>query len=273
VGCAKRYAKGDALASFQWAREAVTNNPFTGWESLLRRLWFFPLSWMIGVGPPVAYLIIKYIFKSYKKDQRGKFIINWSIPFWILFLIIIYNCFEGSLLMQHRFSGTLVIFSLPFISFYFNEITARKIRLAIIFGMLTFGLAFVYNTDGVKPVPRLRDQSIQAVSNTINKNLEKESCLILDFVGWDYTYFIALQSQLNPKDIVILPDNYFSGADIEKAVNDHANGIVLIKKDSPFQKETIYQENKLSFTFYSDILAAKKILDNEKFIVLYWNKL
>lgn len=262
----------DILNSFQWAKKAIASNEIIELQSYLRRIWFFPFSWIIGVGLFPGYFILKYIFRSYKSDFRKKFIINWSIPFWIMLVIIICSCFRGVLLLQHRFSGILVLFSLPFISYYFEDLNKKKIRMAVLFAIFTLGCSFIFNTDGIKPLPRLKDRSIPVATRLIKNHLKKESVLMLDFIGWDNTYYIALNSGLYPDDIIILPEHDFNKEVIEEAFEHHQSGIVLARKKSALFSEIVFNENQFSLSFYPQDLTAEKIEENDKFILFNWEK-
>lgn len=271
------YFAGDPLISFKWAEDAYNTNAYSDTGSLLRRFWFFPFSWYIALGPVVAFLVMKYMIKGYNNKRIQALSLDWSYIFWAMLLIFEYNCFKGTLLIQHRFTGTLVLFSLPFAAGYFNEYSFLKIRLAIISGILVIGLSFVYNTDGIKPIPRLRDQSSQKISDIVRADLTNKSCLITDFIGWDNTYFIALNCGLNPANIIILPDddNNLDSSSftlIASAMRSHIDGVILFRNDSKLQKESIFKNDTLSFSFYMESLPAEKIYTDKKVTVLKWRK-
>lgn len=266
-------ATNNPLFFLNWAKEAMKRNENIEFESYLRRLWFFPFSWMIALGPPAAFVAIKAIFKSYfHNNLRSVYI--WSIPFWIMFFILEYNCFNGVILVQHRFTGTLVVFSLPFVAIYFNELTKIKIRSAWIFGALTIGLSFLYNTD-VKLIPRLKDQSFYTISRSVQKNITNESCLIMDFVGWDNTYYIELQSKLQPENIFIVfnddKQEYFIN-EIKKYVTRNYKGFALLRNDSKLYQLVDHRDTNLFSNFYDYDFGNIKTNDNKKIILIKWSK-
>jgi len=272
------HTTGDPLISFKWAKEAYVNNGFSGMESLLRRFWFFPFSWYIALGPVVTFLVLKYIFRDFRNKQDRALSVDWSLIFWAMLMVFEYNCFKGALLLQHRFTGTLVLFSLPFAANYFNDFSFRKIRLAAISIVLVVGLSFVYNTDGIKPVPRLRDRSVQNISDIVHGNLTSTSCLITDFAGWDNTYFIALNCGINPKQIVMLPDNdskvdSSSYAIIHATMAKFDKGLIIFRNGSKFSKEAVIEKDHLIFRFsIDDTLKTEKIYSDEKLAVMKWRR-
>ncbi|MCX6291026.1 MAG: glycosyltransferase family 39 protein, partial [Bacteroidetes bacterium] len=140
------WATGNSLNSFQWAFHAMNNKEVLGMESYLRRTWFFPFSWMIALGPPAAFVTAREMIRCYRRENRSSHLAIWTLPFWAVLLFFFYNDMRGSLLLQHRFSGTLIIFSLPFFALYFKDYSSKKTRNAWAFGILTVGLSFAWNT-------------------------------------------------------------------------------------------------------------------------------
>ncbi|MGB0915011.1 MAG: glycosyltransferase family 39 protein [Crocinitomicaceae bacterium] len=233
---------GDVMFSIQgnykWTLELMGNNDFVDTETMLRRLWFFPFSWMISIGPPVVYLTVILMFRTIKGYKADKLKAFFASLFVIMLVFFIYNSMKGVLLLQHRFIGTLVVLSLPFIAIIFEEKSVNKTRQAWVFGVLIIGLSFVYNTSQIKPVPRLGDQSKAEVSKIINANLEDDSALILDFIGWEYSYFYALRSEVNVEDLILVQGAKNSMLPEEKLLQileKHESFVVVLNHDSEFR--------------------------------------
>jgi len=268
---------GNALfgiqGNYNWTLEVMGNNDSVDLESHLRRIWFFPFSLMIALGPPAAYITIKMIFRSYKTQTSA---VAWSIPFWIFLVFVIYNCSKGVLLLQHRFTGTLVVLSLPFLAIYFNELTRRKTIIAGVFGVLTVGMSFIYNTNGVTPVPRLHDQSIVTVAELIEKNTDQNAGVILDFIGWDGTYFIALNSGLPRGNMVILEgakNSVIPTDQIKSILNRFESGILLLAHRSNLS-EVLGRTVDLSLIRSSikSKIETTRIFQSKRFDLYVWNK-
>lgn len=271
---------GDAFYSIQgnyhWTLEMLGNNDKIDFESYLRRIWYFPLSWMIALGPLTAFIVITNIFKTFRQYPETKSYIIWSIPFWIMFFVFEYNAFKGVLLLQHRFIGTLVVLSLPFGASYFEALTPRKIKTAILFCFITVALTFVYNTSGVKPLPRLQDQSGEVIAKLVKHNVEAKSCLILDFIGWENTYYIALKSGLPKQNIIITGGAKNSGIPVtetENMIKTYKNGIVLLKKDSPLYHHLISDRENIFSNFDAKQFNGKTLFEDDKIFVFKWDKI
>jgi 4-amino-4-deoxy-L-arabinose transferase-like glycosyltransferase len=236
---------GDAFYSIQgnyrWTLEMMGNNDGVNGEILLHRVWFFPFSWLISVGPPVAFLVLVAMVRNIKKFRVDKLKSVWAILFFTMLLFFIYNAYNGVLLLQHRFIGTLVVLSLPFIALYFNEWNSKTKRNAIIYGTLIVGLSFVYNQDSISPLPRLGDQNKAAFSESINESLSDDGLLILDFVGWDYTYYYALQSRLPMHRIILMQGakNSEIPASLKEKVLKMKSGVFVLGNESGFRNEIL----------------------------------
>jgi 4-amino-4-deoxy-L-arabinose transferase-like glycosyltransferase len=231
---------GDPLfgihANYTWTLDIMGNNDSVDLESHLRRIWFFPFSFMIALGPPAAFITIKMIFSSYKTVRSAAL---WSIPFWIVFAFVIYNSYGGVLLLQHRFAGTLVVLALPFLAIYFKELTSRKKIEALVFGIITVGMTFIYNTDGVMPLPRLHNQDIKIMAQTVNDKVDGSSGLVLDFIGWDNTYYIALNSGLSQSNIIIAKTTKNTPLlvdDIKHNLINFDHGVIVLEENSTLSK-------------------------------------
>lgn len=232
----------------------IIGNPEFNWENQARKGWFYPLSWVLAVGPITTFFLLKY-FKNRGISQNA---IIWLIPTLFILAVFLYKSFSGSLMLQHRFTGILAILTIPFFSFYANEKFRNK---NIVFGLIiisTIGLSFFYNTRGIALIPRLKDKNAVKVSNIINQNITKESALIIDFDGWENTWFYALKSGLKPENILI---NYSNNSldeflkETEKRINTNSSCMVVLRKGSEVEKylrEKIFPKKQDFRTVYED---------------------
>jgi len=257
--------------NYHWTLDVMENNNNLGFESYLRRIWFFPFSWVIATGIPTGYIILKTIWRGYVEKPLNKLNLIYGIPFLIMVLFIQYNAFKGVLLLQHRFIGTLVVLSMPFIAVYFKDLTKQKITQAWIFGASTVLLSFAYNTTGIIPLPRLQDQSGAIINELIKKNTDKGSFLILDFTGWENTYFIALESKLPHDNILITGGTKNSDVpllEIENKIKGYDHGIILLKRNSVLYAELADTNCK----FYQNQGFQGEIFHNEEITLFKFKK-
>jgi 4-amino-4-deoxy-L-arabinose transferase-like glycosyltransferase len=274
-----KIATGDFLFSlngnFHWTLDIMKNNEKVSIENYFRRIWYFPFSWFIALGPIAAFLILKEIFKLYLANIKEKSLIMWSIPFWLMLLIMEYSAFNGVLLLQKRFVGILVVLSMPFIAIWFSEWSAKKLRLAIISVFLTIGFTFGYNTDEIKPLPRLKKQVAVTYSNILNEHISENSYVLIDFVDWETSPFVALHTPLDYKSITILMDMEtleFPKEEISRQINNHPDGIALIKKNSTLSLKISFTGDSLRFNFDTKSYFAKSIYSDNEVDIIKWQK-
>ena len=85
----------------------------------LRRTWFIPLCWVISVGPPVAFIIIKELLSTKGKNKKANWLFVVLLAFFILTEI---SAIRGSIILHNRFSATITLLALPFAAAYFNNL-------------------------------------------------------------------------------------------------------------------------------------------------------
>jgi hypothetical protein len=150
---------------------------------------------------------------------------------------------------------------------YFKELTRRKMRLAIIFGVLTIGLTFVYNFSRITPLPRLENQNADKVAQVINKQISPDNGLIIDFWDWEPTYYIGLHSKLPPQNIYMVSGddkNKIPVNEINDILKNHQQGVILLVKNSVLWQNTSITDKSLQFKFTSVILNTREIYNNDE---------
>lgn len=244
---------GDAFFSingnYRWTIEMMGNNENLDFESHLRRIWYFPFSWMIAVGPFTGWFVLKRIRATWKSGHVRSLPFLFSVLALVFLFIMLYNAFNGTLLLQHRFIGTLVLFTLPFIADHFMVITRKSLGQAAFLGASAVLLSFVYNTSGVKPLPRLKNQESAEIVAAFQPRLSGSSALILDFISWEGTYYCALMSRLPQHQIAIVDGARHSVLPLEairSLLSTSSHCILILKNDSPLYQEILPELQKKS---------------------------
>ncbi len=233
------------------------------WESWARKGWFYPLSWVLAVGPLTAFYILKYMIRSKQADPLKP----WIFLIISIMIVILYKSLTGSIMLQHRFSGIIVLLTIPFFSFFECEkIKSKKIILTLII-FSTVGLSFVYNTVGIAAIPRLKDKKANDISKILNENINIKSTLLIDFDGWENTWYYGLKSGLKPENILINYQNENLGEIIEKWEKKYysgLNGTIILKKGSTMENFIKEKNWKKNFDLIS-------VFENEKCAILKSN--
>lgn len=67
---------GDFLYSFHgttnWSIGVMDNNKNLNFEDYLRRIWYYPFSWLIAIGIPACFIILKIIFQGFRNFSISK---------------------------------------------------------------------------------------------------------------------------------------------------------------------------------------------------------
>lgn len=254
---------GDFLYGFNgtydWNIGIMGNNNNLNFESYLRRVWFYPFSWIIAVGIPVGHIILRQIINSNKEKNH----LPYSLPFGIMLVVFIFFSLRGTLLLQHHYIGTLVILSLPFCATYFNDIDKRL--KALLFACLTVLLSFIYNTDGISPLPRLENQYPTEIVEEI-KPENNHGSLVIDFIGWQETFFITLNGGYKATDMIVSVDGENAQIDFENVkakLNNYPSGYLILKNNSELHNFVIPIIEKQNL----------EVISNREEVTLYkWSK-
>ncbi len=257
-------ATGDPLFSFhantEWTHKALGINDHVDFEATLRRIWFFPFSWLIALGPVVCWLIVKHFGSMIRKFRIGSFPDLWLIPLLIFFGVMLYNSIAGNLLLHQRFTGTLIVLSLPWIAAVLKDFEKKTIKTVVISVVLTVGLSFVYTIGGSKPIPRLKNQPIKQIVTKVSTSTSADTRLIVDFIGWEDTWYTGLHSGAAPAHIMMfggenLPD--FPAGRLEEVLQPKGNVIIIVKDHSPLRN--YLQEKQILTSRFTEMVRLDDI--------------
>ena len=252
----------NALNSFGWAINLPESNSINSLDSLLRRIWWYPLSLMFAFGPIAFYFFIKEL-RYYKSTPEKRII---TVVFLLFFIIWLFNSLRGSLLLQHRFGLILFVISFPFLGYYFQRNSDKMILKTAIFSITAFSLAFVYSSQSARPIPRLLTKDAAEVSQIINKNINADSGFICDFWNWETTYYLPFASGLHQNRIEII-----ESADDARSIQNQINNFVKTNK----QGVILLSLNKAMYGFVTSVNNQQIIKSSGYVLILnefYRNK-
>ena len=262
----------EALHSFNWAINLPAENSIQSIDTLMRRIWWYPLSLMFAFGPIAFYFFIKEL-KYYNLNKISYTLFISFITFFIIWLI---NSLRGSLLLQHRFVLTLFLLSFPFVGFYFKRNGKNLVKKTVLFSLSGFLLAFVYSSKGARPIPRLLTKEATKVSSLINANIHSNSGFICDFWNWETTYYLPFATGLKEDNIAILESNEqfeFSKEKIETITRKYHDGVLLVNKNNFVQKTLIKQEKNYSCIINKTKLILKQIYEDETILCFKYKRI
>lgn len=257
-------ATGDPLFSFnantEWTHKALGINDHVDFEVYLRRIWFFPFSLLIALGPIVLWLVVKYLAGYAKKFRVRLFPGLWLIPLLAFFIVMLYNAIAGNLLLHHRFTGTLIVLSLPWVAAVLKDFEKKTVRLAAISVALTIGLSFAYTIGGSAPIPRLKNQSVKQLVSELKTATYPGAKLVIDFIGWEDTWYTGLHSGAEPSDILMLGGEMHTTSQdkrVEQFLQLPGDRIIVVKDGSSLHNYLI--ENQILISSYKELFRQGDI--------------
>lgn len=200
-----------------------------------RRISFFLFSILIATGPLVW--LFWFSQKKYSENKEKIYLIL-SV---LYFLIMTYQAVSGSLMLHHRFAAGLFILLLPLI----NQIDWKKKEFAFSSIVITLFLSLVYPMNGIAPVPRLKNREIVDAVNKCNELVKSNESVIIDFMGWDNTFYGLLYSNSNH---TILVDDMMTSDQIGSLLHKELekNSLVIVLKSGNLLDQVLKKDNSFS---------------------------
>lgn len=283
--------------AYDWniVQEGVNN--YMPRDIMLLRWFFFPASWFFLFSPILVLVFFIAFWKTIRTKQVQWTKWRWGGVFLILLITFIYKSHEGTLLNQHRFTSSLIVFSLPMLALVWDLPQTWLKRTAQVGILLLLPLSYVWmkpsyqsvfpkgsstyyalehfhkiSNPGLYAIPRLKNQEIVALKKEISMELDVKSGLILDFIDWESTYHLALHSGLKRNQLFIFngaknADNYASIlGDVIKRCSE---GVLIVKKGSAMIEMIEFYGSRLHDEDWHKIENQEaRILDQQIFLQL-----
>ncbi len=230
------------------------------------RLLFYPLAFLFVVTP---FVLVLFVFTLLKRSRLVDFPWWWTFPFVIFFPLVVVQAMQGTLVLQYRFTGILLILFIPVIAWIFANSWSYRWKQWLVIGTVLLQSAFSYvwmkiPMEMVFPkesstyfavrnfrwqsaweftaIPRLKTQEYEKLKVKLPEMVGEQGGLVLDFVSWDVSYNLALHSGVRPDHCYILPPGDKVYVDFEKIltiIKRTKKGVILVRKGSAFHQEIL----------------------------------
>jgi hypothetical protein len=242
--------------AYEWNVELLGVNEHVDFTELIKRYIFFPLSIFIQFNPFITSFTIGTFFVLFTKKQLTKNQLIWTLPFIIVLISFILKAENGTLLLQHRFTISLLLFIAPFFSLFFELNLSKKWHYMTGFILFTnVPFSFLINRpdyfkwmpgeslsqaikeiqldtgNDMEAIPYFKNKQVYRMQNEMEKNITQNNGLLLDFVGWDNTFYWALHSNLHPRQIFMhsgAKNAAFDTSGLASVITNYPNGLLLI---------------------------------------------
>ena len=256
---------GDALYSVnqndEWNMGKEGINDDVNKAMRIQRVVFFPLSFTLNSSPLCALLLGIGLVVAAIKRRLTKSQWIWLIPFVIMAIIFQKKAWEGSLMLHHRFVVTWLILLLPFVALVFTGLRWKAIQrvlmplgfiatlpCAYLFGKLDFakmlgdrslsramdGLVLGHYRE-MQVVPRLYGNEAEGLLTVINAQTRAGDGLILDFHGWDESYYILLHALPNTMVVGGAKHEGFKPEEAQELLATHRQGVMVFSRTGMLQ--------------------------------------
>ncbi len=225
-------------------------------EDRLKRALFFPWSFMLNVSPlAMALLLVALVVAMVRRSlTREQWI--WLIPITVMVVVFQQKAVEGSLMMQHRFLVTWLVLLLPYVALVFRGARWQHVRTALMtaafvsvipltffwnkvdytktFGEGHFGkamddLVMTYYRE-LEVIPHLPGTETDELLTLINAQSGTGGGLVLDFHGWDRTYYLLLHAHANTVVVGGAKYEAYNPAELAELFQAHPHGQIVFSR-------------------------------------------
>ncbi|PWL24218.1 MAG: hypothetical protein DCO96_14540 [Fluviicola sp. XM-24bin1] len=250
--------------AYDWNVVQEGVNSYLPRDIILLRWFFFPASWFFIFSPILVITLLIGVWKLLRNKQFDWKKWRWGGVFLLLLIVFIYKSNNGTLLNQHRFTGTLIVFSLPMLALLWELETKRLLQITKVGILLLLPLSFLWgrpnyakvfpdgtsthyalehfqgiSRQGLAAVPRLKDPQVVEFRETLKSNLKDNDALVIDFITWESSYYLALESGVHKKRLFLVNGAANAQLDIHnlrELATSYGKGIMLVKKESELYK-------------------------------------
>lgn len=269
---------GDALYSvnqndvWNMGKEGI-NDVITPVERFKRAV-FFPWSFNLNASPIIAAMLLLGLIWAGVKRRLSRKQAAWLIPFLVMACVFQKKAWDGSLMLHHRFVVTWLILLLPFVPVALLGVRWLRLRwgllvigaLSIIpFSMLWNKVEFLeLSTSDSVPgqafedltlayyremeiVPRLPDSDTEDLLNVINKEAQEGGGLLVDFIGWDRSYYLSLHAKANTKVVGGAKHEEYDATDLIEFFAVYKRGYLIISRSGKLKDRILTDSTQWYF--------------------------
>jgi len=250
---------GDILhgtRGFDWAGIIGLNENLT-LANIRNRFLFFPFSWIVQQSIIPALLILAGIVYATITKQIYQKKYQFLIPFVLFMLIFCYKAAMGTLLTQHRFSILTIVLSIPFVGIFFEMPIKNTWKKIVLYGTIPLVFAMGWATKSTFPIPRISNQNAVKITQKLTTDTENNA-LILDFFGWDNTFFVALHSGISHERIFIA-DGYLRTHFSREFLDENPKGYLVLAEGVLEKNITVLSPNLFAINDFSKKMHVENL--------------
>ncbi len=261
----------------------------------LRRVLFFPLSWIVVLTPVVAFVITGMMIRVGRQFRTRKTQLLFLLIFIFWIFLFLYETLAGLRATQHRFTLILAFLALPFYALWFErpqKMRAKKI-ISILIAVVIIPWSFYWQYIPwhkfalgkdtpkqaiaeivassyweIQAVPVIRPHIFVSISDSIKANLKKDDGLFIDYCDWNPTSFLALETPL-PADAIYQQYDYSphhgDHGNMKSFFENHPQGQIVLSDFSTMVPESHFYGPFVEFDSVPGGLLLTPIINNAHF--------
>jgi hypothetical protein len=280
---------GDALYSISrndsWYLMMEGVNDEISTEDRIKRLVFFPWSLMLNISPIVLVLLLVALGRDTVRRSMDRSRWLWLLPFAVMVLVFQQKAWTGSLSLHHRFVITWLVLLLPFVPLVFigrsrpvlhlslmSLAAITLIPLAFFWNLVDHTRAFGDNAFGramdqlvlahyreMQVIPRIPGDETEQLLSSINAWGRPGEGLVLDFHGWDRSYYIALHALPHTMIIGGAKHQEFKAEELREFLEEHLHGQLVFSRTGMLNAHALRQGDILGFEGVDMALAISEV--------------
>lgn len=252
----------------------------------IKRVLFFPMSFMLNISIPVFILLTYQAMKQLLKREFDGKVMAVLIPGMVMFFVFQWKVWHGTLMMHHRFVLTWLVLFLPFSAFVFSgkRLALKEglvkwgaitlIPLSFIWVYVPFGKFMAFNNLGkaleelslgsfheIQALPRLSDRTTFELIKQIDENSGPDDGLVLDFFGWDNTYFTALRAKQRSFITQGALNESVHLNELQNYLNTHPQGLLVLAQVGKLSGEVVRTDSLLCLKSNQAIQLDFEVID------------
>lgn len=252
----------------------------------IKRVLFFPLSFMFNISIPLFGLLSYRAAKALFRRNFDSKILALLVPAVAMFFVFQWKVWHGTLMMHHRFVLTWLVLFLPFAAFVFDGRWQVAKKTAVMWGAITIiPLSFIWvfvpfgkfmaqtnvgkaleeislgSLHEIQALPRIHDRNTIALIKQVNDLSRPNDGLVLDFFGWDNTYFTALRANQRTFVTQGALNESVHLSELQSYLNINRHGLILLAQVGKLSSEMVQIDSMLCVKSSPTVQLSFEVID------------
>lgn len=252
----------------------------------VQRLVFFGWSLMLNCSPVLVLLTVVAIGRGAVQRTLTRDQLVWLIPFVAMAVVFQRKAWDGSLMLHHRFLVTWLVLFAPYVALVLRPGRALLLRTTVVVVALASVIPMTFYWDKIKYleklgegdlgkamddlalgyyreleiVPRLQGNDTQLLVDLINDRSQPGEGLLVDFHGWDKSYYILLHALPNTMVVGGAKHEEYKSEEVNTFFHERRRGHVVVTPTGKLKDHARLSGDTLLFDGVNAVVRATPVL-------------